>query len=58
LVTKIANVLERHRLRATFLDATGIGGSIGDRLRQLGFHVVDVQFGGHSLDMKYENMWV
>src|SRR5262249_38893002 len=56
LVTKIADILARHRPRATFLDATGIGGPIGDRLRQLGFHVVDVQFGGHSPDMKYENM--
>jgi hypothetical protein len=56
LVTKIADLIAQHRPAAVFLDATGIGGPIGDRLRQLGHRVIDVQFGGGSPDPKYENM--
>lgn len=47
---KFALVLDRHKPDITFLDGTGIGGPIGDRLRQLGYTVVDVQFGGRPDD--------
>lgn len=39
------------------VDATGIGGPVGDRLRQLGHeNVFDCQFGGESPDRQYANM--
>lgn len=58
MVTKIMDVVELYKPAAVFLDATGgsIGGPIGDRLRQMGFQVVDVQFGGQAPDGKYANM--
>jgi hypothetical protein len=56
LVAKIAQVVTDKQPKAIFLDATGIGGPIGDRLRQLGYKVVDVQFGGASPKSQYANM--
>jgi hypothetical protein len=61
LVTVAADVLGRvydgHRVQVLTVDATGIGGPVGDRLRQMGFgHVVDVQFGGESPDAQVANM--
>lgn len=58
LITKICDVIEKHKPKAVFLDATGgsIGGPIGDRIRQLGFKVIDVQFGGKAPDEHYANM--
>ena len=56
VVSKLILVLDKHRPDVTFLDATGIGGPIGDRLRQLGYHVIDVHFGGKADDeTKYKN---
>jgi hypothetical protein len=37
-----------HRADAIFVDGTGVGGGVVDRLRQLNVPVVDVQFGGKS----------
>lgn len=61
LVTVAADVLTRtfesQRVQMLFVDATGIGGPIGDRLRQLGHrNVVDVQFGAQAPDTKIANM--
>ena len=58
MVTKIATEIEARRPDAVFLDATGgsVGGPIGDRLRQLGFKVHDVQFGGEPPDQHCANM--
>lgn len=63
LVTVAADVLGRvyngHRIQVMAIDATGIGGPLGDRLRQLGHrNVVDVQFGGESPDAQLANMRV
>lgn len=63
LVTVAADVLGRvyngHRIQIMAVDATGIGGPVGDRLRQLGHrNVVDVQFGGESPDAQLGNMRV
>lgn len=45
------------KVRTLFVDATGIGGPIVDRLRQMGHHnVIEVQFGGESPDPKFANM--
>lgn len=46
VVSLLVTILDRHKPDVTFLDATGLGGPIGDRLRQLGYHVIDVHFGG------------
>lgn len=56
LVSLMTMVLDRHKPDVTFIDVTGIGGPIGDRLRQLGYHVIDVGF-GHDADEKklYKN---
>lgn len=61
LVTMAADVLTRvhqgQKVATLFVDGTGIGGPIVDRLRQLGHkNVVEVQFGGESPDPKYANM--
>lgn len=63
LVTVAADVLGRvyngHRIQIMAIDATGIGGPLGDRLRQMGHsNVVDVQFGGESPDHQLANMRV
>lgn len=51
VVSMLTMILDRHKPDVSFLDVTGIGGPIGDRLRQLGYHVVDVGF-GHDADEK------
>lgn len=61
LVTLAADLLGRTHggkpITTMFVDATGIGGPIADRLRQMGHkNVVEVQFGGESPDPKMANM--
>jgi hypothetical protein len=56
LVARLANIITERRPAVTFLDATGVGGPIGDRLRQLGYKVIDVQFGGTPPNPRYANM--
>lgn len=61
LVTVAADVLGREfsgrKLDMLFIDGTGIGGPICDRLNQLGHkNVLEVQFGAHAPDAKYANM--
>ncbi|MEE8129974.1 MAG: BON domain-containing protein [Vicinamibacterales bacterium] len=44
-------------VKMMFVDGTGIGGPIVDRLRQLGHtNVMEVQFGGRAPNRKYANM--
>lgn len=61
LVTMAADILDRRfngqQVAAMFVDATGVGGPVADRLRQLGRrNVWDVQFGGQSPEREYANM--
>jgi hypothetical protein len=61
LVTVAADVLGRvydgRRVSHLFIDGTGIGGPIVDRLKQMGHrNVTEVQFGGYSPDPKLANM--
>lgn len=62
LVTVAADVLARTyagnlKVHTLFVDGTGIGGPIVDRMRQMGHtNVVEVQFGSESPDAKYANM--
>lgn len=62
LVSLVTTVLDRHKPDVTFLDETGLGGPIADRLRQLGYNVIGVNFGGSADDAgKFRNkaaeMW-
>jgi len=61
LITLAADVLGRSfggaKVHTLFVDGTGIGGPITDRLKQMGHkNVVDVQFGAHAPDPKMANM--
>lgn len=61
LATMAADALSKtyglHRIHTLFVDGTGIGGPICDRLRQLGHaNVQEVQFGSESPDPKLANM--
>ena len=56
VVAKYSVILDRVKPDIIFIDATGIGGPIGDRFRQLGYNVHDVHFGGDADDKtKYAN---
>lgn len=52
LISKLCDIFDRHKPHAIFLDAGGLGGPIGDRLRQLGYPVTDVLFGENATDEK------
>lgn len=52
VVSKLTMVLDRHMPDVTFLDETGIGGPILDRLVQLGYNVIGVHFGANAIDYK------
>lgn len=59
----VANKIERWNPDAIFIDGSGgYGSGVIDRLRQLGFNVTEVQFGGKPLDIRYANkraeMWL
>jgi len=57
LVTVADDILSRHPITMLFIDGTGIGGPICDRLRQMGHrNIMEVQFGGESPDPKMANM--
>lgn len=61
LVTLAADVLGKtyhgKAVKTLFVDGTGIGGPIVDRLRQMGhLNVMEIQFGAESPDPKYANM--
>ena len=50
LISKLCDIFDRHKPHVIFLDSGGLGGPIGDRLRQLGYHVIDVGFGDNAAD--------
>jgi len=62
LVTKATEILDKtydgRQVAMLFVDGTGIGGPIVDRIQQLGYgrRVLEVQFGATPPDMKYANM--
>ena len=61
LVSLAADVLARdyagRKVSLMFVDGSGIGGPICDRLRQLGHtNIVEVQFGSQAPDAKFANM--
>ncbi len=50
LADKIANEIYAWEPDGVFIDGAGVGGGVIDRLRQLGFDIVDVQAGASALD--------
>ena len=62
VISLLTMVLDRHKPDVTFLDETGLGGPIADRMSQLGYHCIGVNFGSSADDKtKYVNkvveMW-
>lgn len=54
---RVAEMINRYKPRLTFVDGVGVGGGVVDRLRQLGFSVVDVAAGGKpARDDRYVNL--
>lgn len=53
VVSLVTTILDRHKPDVTFVDETGLGGPIADRLSQLGYHVVGVNFGKSADDDKH-----
>lgn len=57
LVSLAARILDEHPIAQMFIDGTGIGGPICDRLKQLGYkNITEIQFGSASPDPKFANM--
>lgn len=52
VISKLVMVFSRHKPDHIFVDETGLGGPIVDRLRQLGYPVTGVNFGGVADDEK------
>lgn len=50
VVGKIVLALERHKPDVIFVDETGVGGPVLDRLKQLGWNAIGVHFGANADD--------
>jgi phage terminase large subunit len=62
LAANVAALIERHNPDAVFVDGGGVGGGVVDRLKQMGYRVIEVQSGEKAHDPdKYLNrraeMW-
>ena len=61
LAARVANEINAWKPDAVFIDGGGVGGGVIDRLRQLGFDVIEVNFGGKPISDKFANkraeMW-
>ena len=61
LAARVAEVVAEFQPDAVFVDGGGVGGGVVDRLRQLAFNCVDVNFGAKADDARYLNkraeMW-
>ena len=56
VVGVVSQLIERWAPDAVFVDATGVGGGVVDRLQQLGHDVVGVDFGARASDSRFSNM--
>lgn len=56
-----ARAIDQHNPQAVFVDVGGMGAGVIDRLRQLGYRTIEVNFGGKSGDATYADkrteMW-
>ena len=61
LPARVAEAIREFKPDAVFVDGGGVGGGVVDRLRQLAFNCVDVNFGAKADDARYLNkraeMW-
>lgn len=62
LAEKVADLIDKYKPDACFVDGGGVGGGVVDRLKMLGYRVIEVQSGGKASDTeKYLNkraeMW-
>lgn len=62
LASRVAGLIDKHNPDAVFVDGGGVGGGVVDRLKQLGYRVIEVQSGEKADDSdKYLNkrgeMW-
>jgi hypothetical protein len=56
LVSRVAELADRHRPDGIFVDGAGVGGGVVDQLRARGYRVFDVQAGAKADDdAKYQN---
>lgn len=57
----VAQTIDSWKPDAVFIDVGGVGAGASDRLRQLGYSIIPVDFGGRPNDERYENkraeMW-
>ncbi len=53
VVSLLIMILDRHKPDVTFMDKGSMGGPVADRMRQLGYHVIDVGFGDNAADVKH-----
>jgi len=53
VVSLLTTLYERHRPDVMFIDETGLGGPICDRMVQLGYHCIGVNFGSTADQPKY-----
>jgi hypothetical protein len=51
----VAEMWDKHRASAVFVDATGVGAGVVSDLRMMGRSPFAVQFGGGANDVKYKN---
>lgn len=56
LVGEVARFANEKRPDAIFVDGGGVGGPVIDRLRQLGFDVIEVNFGAKATQRGFVNM--
>lgn len=56
LVSIVVDELNRNKPDAFFFDGVGVGGPVGDRVKQLGYNVMEVTASLPSPDPKYANM--
>lgn len=61
LASQVAQEMDYYEPDAVFIDQTGIGSGVVDRLKQLGRRVIGIDFGGKPTDDKFQNkraeMW-
>lgn len=51
----VAQYQDEHKAQAVFVDATGVGAGVVDRLRQMGRTPIAVMLGGRAIQSKYRN---
>jgi hypothetical protein len=52
---RLAEEWEERRPDQFFLDQTGVGGGVVDRLRQMGIPVIPIDFGGTPIDARFQD---